>query len=187
MKNSLVLACVLLLMVGSLFAQSRPEQVPAGGQVEVKTDRFGGVTTVTLKETGLFKKPDHKLTLSLKVLLDPKSPGNEAVMATFYSYSETAVLFGDMELHCLIDEKPLSLGRAEHGQRGVTPGAPNELYSIIDLQDFEKIAAGKKVEMRLGSVEWVFPNQSLLAIRDFVNAAKKQRESFKTQEKKNEK
>jgi hypothetical protein len=136
MRFLLVLACASLSVAGSLFAQSRPEQVPAGGQVEVKTDRFSGVTTVTLKETGLFKKPDHKLTLSLKVLLDSKSPGNEAVMATFYSYSEAAILFGDLELHCLIDEKPHSLGKAEHGQRGVTHGASNELYSIIDLQDF---------------------------------------------------
>jgi hypothetical protein len=187
MRFLLVLACASLSVAGSLFAQSRPEQVPAGGQVEVKTDRFSGVTTVSLKQTDLFKKPDHRLAIALQIRLDPRKGDEEAVLTRFFSYSESAILFGDMEIHCLVDEKPLSLGKARHGQRGVLPGSPNEINAVIGLQNFEKIADGKKVEMRLGSVEWVFPNQSLLAIREFVSTAKKQRESFKTQEKKNEK
>lgn len=187
MKFLLVLACALLLVAGALLAQSKPEQAPAGSQVEVKTDRFSGVTTVSLKQTDLFKKPEHRLAIALQIRLDPKKGDEEAVLTRFFSYSESAILFGDMEIHCLIDEKPLSLGKARHGQRGMLPGSPNEINAVIGLQNFEKIADGKKVEMRLGSVEWAFPNQSLLTIREFVNTVKKERESFKIQEKKNEK
>jgi len=179
MGNPLIFACVLLV-VGVLFPLSDSRAMAqTNGQVEVKTDR--GIISVELKETSLIEKPDHKLTLSLETLFNSESPGNESYVADFFSYSKSAVPFGDLTIHCLVDGKLLSLKKAQRPEDRdrARPRASDEFYTLIDLQDLEKMASGTKVEMRIGSVEWTIPDQSLLAIREFVNTAKRHKESLK--------
>src|SRR5262249_32879362 len=123
------------------------------------------------------------LTLSLETLLNPESPGTESYVASFYSYSKPPVRFVDMEIHCLIDGKPLSLKKAQYPDDRARTGFPSEIYTLIELQDLEKIANGAKVEMRIGSVEWTIPSQTLLGIREFVSASKKHKASLKNRRK----
>src|SRR5262249_54829039 len=133
-----------------------------------------------------FKKPNHRLAITLETRLDPQKPEEDAVLTHFLSYSEYPMRFGDMEVHCLIDEKPLRLGSAERGDMAQLPGSAETLYLGIGLQNLEQLANGKKVEMRLGPVEWTLSNQSLMAIREFVNTARKQQEALKMKGKNNE-
>lgn len=129
MGNPLIFAYVMLL-VSSLFMQSNPEnKSQANGRIEVKTD--SGVTDIKLKETSLLEKHDHKLTLSLEVLFNLESPGTESYVATFYSYSKSAVLFGDMGIHCLIDGKPLRLRKTGNYPMKITPEEREQVRACI--------------------------------------------------------
>jgi hypothetical protein len=173
-------ACVLL--VSALFIQPEPDiksLTQTNGQVEVKTD--DGVTSIKLKETSLLDKHDRRLTLTLETLFAVEAPGHESYVATFYSYSKSDAPFGDLEIHCTIDGKPLSLNKAQRPEfrDRARPRPSDEFYTLISLQDLGEIANGTKVEMRIGSVEWTIPTQSLQAIREFVDIAKKHKESVK--------
>src|SRR6266508_5664429 len=71
-------------------------------QIEVKTDRFSGVTTVKLKPQVLLDKPDHQLTTDLETKLGEKGQldfEKDDVKAEvwFRSQSKDPVDFGDQE------------------------------------------------------------------------------------------
>src|SRR5262245_49614013 len=44
----------------------------ANDQIEIKEDRFSGVTTVLLKPQVILDKPDHQLTIEIKTKLGEK-------------------------------------------------------------------------------------------------------------------
>ena len=80
-----ILVCALLFFIaGSIFfvagqERRREEKAEPGyrcqvndDQIEVKTDRFSGVTTVKLKPQVILDKPDHRLTISFETKLGEK-------------------------------------------------------------------------------------------------------------------
>jgi hypothetical protein len=90
----------------------------ANDQIEVKTDRFSGVTTVKLKPQVVLDKPDHQLIIEIETKLGEKKVSDlerEEVkaLASFESQSKTSVDFGDEQLHFLIDGQQLDLGESD--------------------------------------------------------------------------
>ena len=129
-----ILVCALLFVIaGSIFfvaGQERQQEKkgaaqtltpnPASDQIEVKTDRFSGVTTVKLKPQVILDKPDHQLTIEIETKLGEKGQldfekDEVKAEAWFRSQSKDPVDFGDQELHFLIDGKPLDLGKMPGG------------------------------------------------------------------------
>ena len=81
-----ILVCALMFVIASSIffvagksanakrkAGRRP-RIPsqANDQIEVKTDRFSGVTTVKLKPQVILDKPDHQLTIEIETKLGEK-------------------------------------------------------------------------------------------------------------------
>jgi hypothetical protein len=175
MRNYLIVTFVLLsvtTLADSADGQAQQTKSQQPSQIETRTDRFSGITNITLKPIVLFKKQDHKLAISMETKIDPKKPNEDVVFVNFISYSEYPLNFGDREIHCLIDGKPLRLGVAERGDLALFPGSAETLFTGISLNHIDRISNGKNVEMRLGSVEWTFSEQVLSVLREFVQTAK---------------
>src|SRR5262245_58427703 len=128
-----ILVCALLFVGGSTFlvtAQSKRSEgkgaAEAGGagqtsdQIEIKADRFSGITTVALKPQVILDKEDHQLTMEIKTKLGEKyqfDSERDEVKAEiwFRSQAKNPIDFGDQELHFLIDDQPLDIGRIPGG------------------------------------------------------------------------
>ncbi len=151
-------------------------------QIEVKTDRFSGVTTVKLKPQVLLDKPDHQLTIEIETKLGEKGrfeSEKEEVKAEswFRSQATHLVDFGDQELHFLIDEKPLDLGRAMGGldtgvdKNKLKPGfrASQSFVSIFSRSDLERFGKARRIDMRLGSIELTLSQPVMAILREYAN------------------
>lgn len=180
MKRSFVLA-LICLSIHSLAAWSsvlsqdkkpRQNNSDQAGQIETQRDRFSDTTVVKVNMLYLFKKPSHKLAISLETKVDPKAPDKDTVFANFSSYTQNLYDFGDRELHFLVDGNRVSLGTVERGDLAIFPGSAETLFIGIGLTDLERIAGGKKVEMRLGSIECALSDETLSVLREFVKTAK---------------
>lgn len=189
--------CVLLLFIsGSILFVSGQEQKQgekgkaqasdakaANDQIEVKEDRFSGVTTVRLKPQMVLDQPDHQLTIEIETKLGEKKSyetqkdeiyGN----IKFGSQSKAPVKFGDEELHFLIDGKPLDLGKtrgsvdayAERYNR-LKPGfkISQSFVAIIDRPDLEHFSKANHVEMRLGLIESALSQSVVSLLREYAN------------------
>src|SRR5215510_9185990 len=157
-----ILVCALLfVIVGSIsFVSGQERQQEKKGaaqasdtkstsdQVEVKTDRFSGVTTVKLKPLVILDKPDHQMTIEVETKFGEKGQldfekDDVKAEAWFRSQSKDPVDFGDQELHFLIDDKPLDLGKTPGGTNSnmdkstLKPGfrSRKSFVSIFDRSD----------------------------------------------------
>jgi hypothetical protein len=200
-----ILACVLsLVSAGSIFyvagQERRQEQRGAAqtsdskstnDQVEVKTDRFSGVITVKLKPQVILDKPDQLMTIDIETKIGEKGrfeSEKAGVKAEFWFRSQATSLvdFGDQELHFLINEKPLDIGRAMGGldtgvdKSKLKPGfrSSQSFVSILSRSDLERFGKARLVEMRLGSVELTLSQSVIAILREYVNQALAQRKSL---------
>jgi hypothetical protein len=183
-----VLVCTFLFIIGSGLFVSRQERRPedkgaaqsAGDQIEVKTDRFSGVTTLALKPQVIVDKPDHIITMEIETKLGEKKNvewEQEQAHVRFKSQSKDVIKYGDKQLHFIVDGKHIDLGECAGGPRAFVDPAEMKpgfkilhVYtSILDIPQLTQIVGGKQVEMRLGSIELTL-NQSVLAIlREYAN------------------
>jgi len=148
-------------------------------QIEVKNDRFSGVTTVKLKPQVVLDKPEHQLTIRSETKLgDKKSHEWEMGTVSAYVWLEShynrSVDYGDRELHFIIDGKPLDIGR-------ITGGSPTEstlkpafkimasFVSIFNRSKLEQISNGKRIEMRFGTVEVTLGQPVVTALREYAS------------------
>ncbi len=180
---ALIALCLTLTFI--IFAQnnnSAGNDGKSGGQVEVETDRFSGDVTVTMKPQTLIDTPELQLTMGLKYRLNQKkleeSPilVEEIASVTLKSSVKDSVDYGDRELHFLVDGARLAAHRtssdsahpllSEQDDKGRTPDFA--FFSTLDLSQVERLAAGKRVEMRLGPIETALSPATLAAIRDFA-------------------
>jgi len=155
----------------------------ANDQVEVKTDRFSGVTTVKLKPQVILDKPDHQLTMEIEAKLGEKKVSDlerEDVKAivSFESQSKASVDFGDEQLHFLIDGKPLNLGEADVK---VDPYAARynrlkqgfkireSFLSIFDRPALEDFSKARHIEMRVGPIELTLSQPVSALLREYSN------------------
>ncbi|SRR6266540_52503 len=155
----------------------------ANDQVEVKTDRFSGVTTVKLKPQVILDKPDHQMTIDIETKLGEKGQldfekDDVKAETRFRSLYKGSVDFGDQELHLLIDGKPLDLGKIPGGD----PEATDEnmrrqrgfristfFVAIFDRRGLEQIGRATRIEMRLGSIELTLGQSQVALLREYAN------------------
>jgi len=182
----------MLVIVGSIFfvrgqegqqemkgASQTSDAKSTSDQIEVKNDRFSGVTTVKLKPQVVLDKPEHQLTIRSETKLgDKKSHEWEMGTVSAYVWLEShynrSVDYGDRELHFIIDGKPLDIGR-------ITGGAPTEstlkpafkimasFVSIFNRSKLEQISNGKRIEMRFGTVEVTLSQPVVTALREYAS------------------
>lgn len=178
-------ALIALCLTFGAFAQnnkSAGNDGKSGGQVEVETDRFSGNVTVTMKPQTLIDTPELQLTIELKYRLDKKkleeSPilVEELASVTLKSSVKGSVDYGDRELHFLVDGARLAGRRtssnsadpllSEQDDKGRRPDFT--FFSTLVMSQVERLATGKKVEVRLGAIETALNPATLAAIRDFA-------------------
>jgi hypothetical protein len=189
-----ILACALMLVfAGSFVAGQEHQQEKKGAaqtsdakstsnQIEVKTDRFSGVITVKLKPLVILDKPDHQLTIDIETKLGEKvrfESEKEEVKAEcwFRSQATHLVDFGDRDLHFLIDEKPLDIGRASGGldvgvdKTKLKPGfgTSQSFVSIFRRSDLERFRNARRIDMRLGSIELTLGQPEVAILREYAN------------------
>src|SRR5262245_21379911 len=178
-------ALIALCLTFITFAQnnkSAGNDGKSGGQVEVETDRFSGNVTVKLKPQTLIDTPELQLTMGMDYQLEKKkleeSPilVEELASVTLKSSVKGSADYGDRELHFLVDSARLAGRRtssdrahpllSEQDDKGRTPNFA--FFSTLDLSQVERLAVGKRVEMRLGPIETALSPATLAAIRDFA-------------------
>jgi hypothetical protein len=191
-----MLVCALMFVIaGSIFfvvgKESQREEKggvqteaskQANDQVEVKTDRFSGVTIVKLKPQVILDKPDRQMTIEIETKLGEKvrfESEKEEVKAEcwFRSQATHLVDFGDRELHFLIDEKPLDIGRASGGldvgvdKTKLKPGfgTSQSFVSIFRRSDLERFRNARRIDMRLGSIELTLGQPEVAILREYAN------------------
>jgi hypothetical protein len=185
----------LFVITSSIFfvvGQERQSEVKSGAQatdskqsndqIEIKTDRFSGVTTVKLKPQVVLDKSDHQMTIEIETKLGEKTrfeSEKEDVKAEIWFRSQAIQLvdFGDRELHFLIDEKPLDLGRPMGGldtgvdKSKLKPGfrRSQSFVSIFSRSDLERFSKARRIDMRLGSIEVTFSPSVMAILREYAN------------------
>lgn len=164
-------------------AQGADDTKSTNNQIEMETDRFSNVTTVTLKPQVILDKPDHQLTMEIETKLGEKTFHDwqkEQVMAIveFESQSTAPIDSGDEELHFVIDGKPLNLGRtrssvdayaSRYGK--LKPGFRiRETYSaFFNRPALEQFRKANRIEMRLGSFEPTLSQSVVANLREYAN------------------
>jgi hypothetical protein len=190
-----ILVCALMFVIASsiffVVGKERQREEKGGAQatdsrqandqVEVKTDRFSGVTTVKLKPQVILDKPDHQLIIEIETKLGEKKVSDlerEEVkaIASFESQSKTSVDFGDEQLHFLIDGQQLNLGESDVK---VDPYADQynrlkqgfkikeSFLSIFDRSALEYFSKARHIEMRIGSVEFTLSQPASALLREY--------------------
>ena len=173
---AIALITALFLTVPS-FAQNGKGDKDAGGtpqekdssQVEVETDKFSNKTTVKLKPQVLLDTPEHKLVMVIQ-------NHDEFLGIRFQSISKDYIIYGDRELWFIVDGKRMRIDTAseskapsnlqDEDEKGRTPWTT--LISSMSLAQAEEIVSGKKVEMRLGTVELTWSQPVLANMREYV-------------------
>jgi hypothetical protein len=198
MKFILVAGLMVCLMIpvfhatghGRVRAAKSAPQSPGDGKtgptdnpIEVKTDRFSNVTTVTLKPQVIFEKSDHFITIEINTKLGEKKFSDlerEMVQAyvAFESQSKGLVDFGDEELHFIINGQSLNLGKSEfktipYASRSGKLKPDFKLLelsaNILDRPNLEQFSKANHIEMRLGPIETTLSNQLVANLREYAN------------------
>jgi hypothetical protein len=176
--RSFFVCALMLVTAGSIFsvaAQERqpenkgagqtPEAKSAGDQIEVKTDRFSGVTTLKLKPQVILDKPEHRLTIEVETKVGDKS-SSEWAMDEVHAYfritsqSKEFVDFGDRELHFMLDGKPLNLGKVA--------GRDPNFVSVFNRGVLEQFSKASRIEMRFGTIEPTIGQSVATLLREYA-------------------
>jgi hypothetical protein len=195
MKRLFVFVCSSLFVFasfGNASAQSQksvqssqtatPPEV-SSDQVEIKTDRFSGAITITLKAQTILNTPDQFITMRLEAKFDDQKTKptteqaidilSEGALIYFESLANQPTDFGDKELHFIIDGKPLKIGESSGGKpdKANKPGYKvlKRFTNSLNTDRLKQLAAGKRVEMRLGTYELVLSDEVMTNFRTFVS------------------
>ncbi len=159
----------------------KPARSNGGSQVEVKKDDFSGMTMITLKPQKLIDRPEHQLTISVEAKLRSDTPStgfseiDNRAQIKLVSHSSKSIDFGDEKLYFLVDGQRVNgptAGGYDIPLPGAQPSSPMRIrhsyLSGLSLSHLSQIARGKKVEMRLGSVETILNSKMLSLLNEFV-------------------
>jgi len=181
--RSILVCGLLVFFIGSTYVaaeQERREEKKnatqtadsklTGDQIEVKTDRFSGVTTVKLKPQAVLDKPEHQLTMEIETKLGEKkhydSEKDEVrSFILFRSQSKQSVDFGDEELHIMIDGKPVEITRPI----GDVDAGARTFLSTCRRPAIEQVSKAKSVEIRLGTIEIAITQPLVANLREYAN------------------
>ncbi len=157
-------------------------KVNDGSQVMVDKDEFSGATTIKLKPQKLIDRLEHQLTMSAEAKLGGTAPqtglpdADERMLLGFTSLTSHKLDFGDQELHFLVDGKQVRGGSTAGGYNPRLPGEQlpspyktrHSFTGGLSLSQLKQIASGRKVEMRLGSIETTLNSELLSRLSEFV-------------------
>ena len=188
-----ILVCALSFVIGgSIFfvrgqegqqemkgASQTSDAKSTSDQIEVKTDRFSGVTTVRLKPQVVLDKPEHQLTIRSETKLGDKKSyewemGTVSAYVWLESHYNRSVDYGDRELHFIIDGKPLEIGRTTGGSPTESTQKPAfkimaSFVSIFNRSKLEQISNGKRIDVRFGTVEVTLGQPIVTALREYAS------------------
>ena len=192
-----ILVCALMFVIaGSIFfavgkecqreekgAAQATDSKQSNDQVEVKTDRFSGVTTVKLKPQVILDKPDQRLTIEITAKLGEKKiydyqKDEIRAIANFESQSKAPVSYGDRELHFMVAGAPLNLGKVDievdpyaGRYNRLQPGFKirETFLKIFDRAALELFSKADRVEARLGPIEVVLDQSLSALLREYSN------------------
>jgi hypothetical protein len=151
-----------------------------GPPIEVKTDRFTKVTTVTLKPQRLVDKADVFLTMEIETKLGQKDQDKELVIAfvKLELQSKDPLFPESKELNLLVDDQPLSAGKAKFDLDGLAdingalkPGFKFREFAnslAFDRPALEQISKANRIEMQLGPIETTFSNTLVASLREYA-------------------
>lgn len=172
------------LALTTTFAVSTEAQTPrpdanrksTDSRIEVKDDRFTGKRTVLMPSVRV--APDHEMSLTGEINTARKPDYMEMdlgvmVTAEFATPADSGVKFvSEMDFIFLVDGKRTMRAAAGTGIGSdvIRRDGRRTAIGILTQSTLERIAAGRKIEMKLGDTEAVLGEATLKSIRAFVAA-----------------
>lgn len=149
--------------------------------VEVKEDRFSGKRRVRMLPVRLAPNLEMSLTGEINTSRKPDFMEQDlgvSVTAEFTTPYRGGVKFDyDMEFGFLVDSKRMT-SRTSPARTVFEPYANRETekqkaIAVLSQSTLERIAAGRKVEMKLGETEVMLDERALKSIRAFLAALRR--------------
>jgi hypothetical protein len=152
-------------------------------QIEVKTNRFSNVTTITLKPQAFLNKPEHLITVEIETRLGEKDMDKEIIIAfvRLELQSKSPMFPGGAELNFLVNGQPLSAGKADFQLDGLAdingtlkPGFRFREYSnslAFNRRALEQFSKADRIEMQLGSIETALSSTLVATLREYATQA----------------
>lgn len=196
MKSIFVTGLLLCLTIPSLHATGQERarddkstlQSPDEGktsstndQIEVRTNRFNNVTTVTLKPQALVDKPEVFLAMEIETKLGERGRDRELVIAfvKLELQSKKPMFPGSEELNFLVDGQPLSAGKAKFALDGLAditgalkPGFRYREHAhslAFDRRALEQFSQANRIELQVGPIETTLNNVMVATLREYAN------------------
>jgi predicted nucleic acid-binding protein len=175
---TLFIAAALCLVAFS-YAQNTHADKSNESQVEVKTDRFSNLTTVSLKPQTIIDEAEmHLLTMQIDAKLEKKNVDDVFrdqvnAIVQFKSHSQGGVDFGDYKIHFLVDGHPLNVPPGKISViGGLTPKQGFKIYRsgtiLLNREALEKIRKADRIEVRFGAIELTLNASALTTMRDYA-------------------
>jgi len=195
----LILAFALLSVLSCSSKNSRNSSdgiAKSSEQIEVKTDRFTGITTITLKPQKLISTQDLDISVALKTSVGGESQSH-LIDFDFKGNVDKKYDVSASDLYFLVDGERLKIARqslseyldvsamiapppppsASPPSSSPQPAASKEnsveLRPIscgwkLSREKLSQIAEGTEVEMKLGSIEMKLDPKLLATLRDYL-------------------
>jgi len=177
-------AFAFILTVTLAFGVDAQTRKPAAAQdkstitVEIKDDRFTGKRRVRLPPMRVSPKIEMELTGETNTARKPDymemHTGAMVTVEFTTPYTGGAEFSGEMDFAFLIDGKRTAL-RTPPASTVLNPYADRntdklKAIAVMTASTLERVAAGRKVEMKLGETEVTLDDATLKSIRAFVAA-----------------
>jgi hypothetical protein len=130
------------------------------------------ITTVLLPSTELSGPKDryHSLAFTIYYFYPTKYPAPpEDVHFELHSVVKARLLSPDLYVVFVIDGKPVHFSSNRSAMRKPVPGKSwigERIYFVIPREDFLKLAAAQKLNIKLGDVSFDFGEDQLEAVRE---------------------
>ncbi|HEU0174208.1 MAG TPA: hypothetical protein VFV58_08070, partial [Blastocatellia bacterium] len=197
--KSILATGLLLCLAGSALhgrgqAQGRADMVApqrvdgnkansTSGQIEVKTNRFNNVITVTLKPQTILNKPETQITMGIEAKLGEKGQVIDTGLLLAHIRFEMQVkslLFpGGAEINLLVNDRPVSAGEADFQVDGlaefegkIKPGYRFRQYSnggAFGRDELEALSNATQIQMQLGSIEMTLSKTVVATLREYAS------------------
>ncbi len=172
-----VLIASLSLSIGSQTRTApRDNAQKDSSLVEVKDDRFTGKRTVRMLPVKVAGNLEMALSGEINTARKPDYMEQDlgvSVMAEFATPYESPIKFvSDMDFIFLVDGKRTMRGAAGDaiGSDFMRKDGKRTAIGILSQSTLERVAAGRKIEMKFGATEVTLDETTLKNIRAFVAA-----------------
>lgn len=156
----------------------KASSISTDSPIEIKTDRFSNVTTITLKPQALLDKPEHLITIGINTKIEQKRSDdvfNDSINAYVYleSHSKEPVDFGDRQIRFLVNGRPLSEPPGKIELKALVNPKPDfPIYKsgvkIFDRSDLDLLSKANQVEMRVGPLELTLSAATVTTLREYA-------------------